>query len=102
MKMQQLSILLQVAICTINVNINQLNSELVVTLSALVQTTLFKYFKVNLHKDCLFWNEQQLCNLKDCSVIESQEDVLKTNRKYLPNTKKIDCLPCVPKWTHSA
>lgn len=63
----------------------ELNTEILDSLLHLSKTTLFKYFKANLHKDCLFWNEQQLCKLKDCTVIESQED-------QIPAKWKKDCL----------
>ena len=51
-----------------------LNKEILDSLQALSTTTLYKFYKANLNKDCLFWNEQQLCNLRDCTVVESQED----------------------------
>ncbi|KAJ3318423.1 hypothetical protein HDV06_000499 [Boothiomyces sp. JEL0866] len=43
------------------------NNELLPILNQLVKTS------ANLHKECKFWREDQLCKLKDCTVHEAQE-----------------------------
>ncbi|KAJ3253562.1 hypothetical protein HK103_000470 [Boothiomyces macroporosus] len=57
------------------------NNELLPILNQLVKTSVFRYYKANLHKECKFWREDQLCNLKDCTVYEAQEDEIPTEWK---------------------
>ncbi|KAJ3273421.1 hypothetical protein HDV01_004491 [Terramyces sp. JEL0728] len=61
------------AICSKDAIIST-NDELLPILNQLVKTSVFRYYKANLHKECKFWREDQLCNLKDCTVREAQED----------------------------
>ena len=43
------------------------------TLSNLVKEKYFRYYKVDLYKDCPFWNENSLCMSKDCTVSKVDE-----------------------------
>ncbi|KAI9102473.1 hypothetical protein DFS34DRAFT_609297 [Phlyctochytrium arcticum] len=61
--------------------IKSVNAELYPMLSELVTTSFFRYWKVNLHRDCPFWPENPLCILKDCSVIEADESELPEHLK---------------------
>ena len=54
------------------------NPELLPILTNLVKTSLFRYFKVNLHKPCLFWNEELLCTMEGCEVVPAGIDEIKT------------------------
>ncbi|KAI0321165.1 endoplasmic oxidoreductin [Amylostereum chailletii] len=42
-------------------------------LHALVQTPFFKYFRVDLYRDCPFWEENILCTNSDCQIITVDE-----------------------------
>ncbi|KAI8826710.1 uncharacterized protein EV422DRAFT_552090 [Fimicolochytrium jonesii] len=53
--------------------IEKVNRELSPILTSLVQTSFFRYWKTALHKDCPFWQENPLCVLRDCSVIEAED-----------------------------
>lgn len=48
------------------------------TLSSLVKEKYFRYYKVDLYKDCPFWNENSLCMSRDCTVSKVDE-VRKSN-----------------------
>lgn len=52
--------------------IGQVNEKLLPVLDVLRKTSLFRYYKANLNKDCPFWNESKLCSLEDCTVVEAQ------------------------------
>ena len=41
-------------------------------LTDVVQRTFFRYFKVNLNKECPFWHEQMMCSIRDCAVLECE------------------------------
>ncbi|CAM9770828.1 unnamed protein product [Scytosiphon promiscuus] len=43
-------------------------------LTSLQKRNFFKYFKVNLEKECPFWEEDGQCMMKDCSVCECSPD----------------------------
>ncbi|KAJ3165070.1 hypothetical protein HDU88_004789 [Geranomyces variabilis] len=53
--------------------IEVVNKKLAPVLNELVSTSFFRYWKTTLHKDCPFWQENPLCVLRDCSVIEAEE-----------------------------
>ncbi|KAJ3145408.1 hypothetical protein HDU86_000929 [Geranomyces michiganensis] len=53
--------------------IEVVNKKLAPVLDELVSTSFFRYWKTTLHKDCPFWQENPLCVLRDCSVIEAEE-----------------------------
>ncbi|RCK64214.1 Endoplasmic reticulum oxidoreductin-1 [Candida viswanathii] len=48
--------------------IDELNNEITPFLSELVQTSYFRYFKINLDKQCKFWNAQHFCATENCAV----------------------------------
>ncbi|KAJ3303658.1 hypothetical protein HDV03_003632 [Kappamyces sp. JEL0829] len=77
--------------------VHSVNKGLLPVLNELVQTSVFRYYKVsrglwliiqaNLHKECPFWAEDLKCSLRDCSVLEAQSDVCRlqeTNRQEIP------------------
>lgn len=43
------------------------------TLKELVETNYFRYYKVDLYRDCPFWNENGLCMNKACGVEKASE-----------------------------
>jgi hypothetical protein len=43
------------------------------TLRELVETNYFRYYKVDLYRDCPFWNENGLCMNKACGVEKASE-----------------------------
>lgn len=47
-------------------------------LGDLVQEKYFRFYKVDLYKDCPFWNENSLCMSRDCTV--SKVDEVSTSR----------------------
>ncbi|CED82463.1 Endoplasmic reticulum membrane-associated oxidoreductin involved in disulfide bond formation [Phaffia rhodozyma] len=49
------------------------NSELYPWLHRLVQTPFFKYYKIDLYKECPFWYENVFCMNRDCSVETANE-----------------------------
>ncbi|CAK9147716.1 unnamed protein product [Ilex paraguariensis] len=54
--------------------VDHLNQEVLrPLLEELVKTPFFRYFKVKLWCDCLFWPEDGMCRLRDCSVCECPE-----------------------------
>ncbi|ORY08253.1 endoplasmic reticulum oxidoreductin 1 [Basidiobolus meristosporus CBS 931.73] len=48
--------------------INTVNEHISTQLHKLVQTPFFRYYKLNLYKQCPFWPNNYLCNRKDCNV----------------------------------
>jgi Endoplasmic Reticulum Oxidoreductin 1 (ERO1) len=50
------------------VTVENLNQQIYPILVDLRKTSVFRYFKVNLYKDCPFWREELLCTNPDCSV----------------------------------
>ncbi|ORY01399.1 endoplasmic reticulum oxidoreductin 1 [Basidiobolus meristosporus CBS 931.73] len=48
--------------------IRNLNEKLSPELHNLVQTPFFRYYKLNLYKQCPFWPDNYLCNREDCNV----------------------------------
>jgi len=48
--------------------IDDLNKNIRPSLGELIQTSYFKYFKVNLDKQCKFWNAQHFCATENCAV----------------------------------
>ncbi|XP_060081648.1 ERO1-like protein beta [Ylistrum balloti] len=62
--------------CTCKVeNLDTLNNEKIFpVLQSLLQKDYFRYFKVNLKKQCPFWTDDSRCAMKDCSVSTCEED----------------------------
>ena len=50
-----------------------LNEALMKPLSELVKTPYFRYYKVDLFKDCPFWHENGFCMNRDCGVEVADE-----------------------------
>ncbi|KAI8361998.1 endoplasmic reticulum Oxidoreductin 1-domain-containing protein [Mortierella sp. GBAus27b] len=48
--------------------VGRLNVEFSTKLHEIVNMPFFRYFKVNLYKECPFWNNAGLCMNRDCSV----------------------------------
>ncbi|KAM9888964.1 hypothetical protein OXX79_012486, partial [Metschnikowia pulcherrima] len=48
--------------------IDTINAEIRPVLSKLMHTSFFKYFKLDLDKQCKFWNAQHFCATKNCAV----------------------------------
>merc|ERR1712062_216816 len=44
------------------------NNQIYPRLKSLLARNYFRYFKVNLYKDCPFWTDDSRCALKDCAV----------------------------------
>ncbi|KAH9978619.1 endoplasmic oxidoreductin [Lactifluus volemus] len=53
--------------------IESVNNVLFDQLHELVQTPFFKYFRVDLYRECPFWEENVFCMNKDCSIITVDE-----------------------------
>jgi hypothetical protein len=53
--------------------IDETNDVLSPLLDQLVQRKFFRYYKVNLHKKCNFWNADMKCNRPDCAVEEVED-----------------------------
>ncbi|KAG0226254.1 hypothetical protein BGW42_003790 [Actinomortierella wolfii] len=54
--------------------VDRLNVDFSTQLQQLVKTPFFRYFKVNLYKDCPFWDGSGLCMNRDCSVETMSEE----------------------------
>ncbi|EMG49616.1 ERO1 Endoplasmic reticulum oxidoreductin-1 [Candida maltosa Xu316] len=48
--------------------IDELNNDISPYITDLVKTSYFRYFKVNLDKQCKFWNAQHFCATENCAV----------------------------------
>lgn len=81
--------------------IDELNNEIGPYLSELVKTSYFRYFKINLDKQCKFWNAQHFCATENCAVeiledfnwTQITNDNLKPSKLgelSLPNSSAID------------
>ena len=44
------------------------------TAKSLRERTFFRYFKVNLYSECIFWQDGHECARRSCSICECQED----------------------------
>ncbi|KAF8502247.1 endoplasmic oxidoreductin, partial [Russula emetica] len=53
--------------------IESVNHVLYNQLHELVQTPFFKYFRVDLYRECPFWDENVVCMNRDCSIITVDE-----------------------------
>ncbi|KAL5008292.1 hypothetical protein ScPMuIL_013873 [Solemya velum] len=50
------------------------NNHIYPRLQSLLTKNYFRYFKVNLHKECPYWSDDSRCALKDCHVSQCAED----------------------------
>ena len=48
--------------------LESINKKLFPTLIALVKTDFFKFYKVNLHRGCRFWQSNSICTSPKCEV----------------------------------
>ncbi|KAL1925164.1 uncharacterized protein VTP21DRAFT_47 [Calcarisporiella thermophila] len=53
--------------------VERINADLSPRLHDLVRTKFFKYYKLNLYRECPFWNEYGLCTNRDCTVATMDE-----------------------------
>ncbi|KZV73287.1 endoplasmic oxidoreductin [Peniophora sp. CONT] len=53
--------------------IESVNPDLYEQLHALVETPFFRYFRVDLYRDCPFWDENSLCVNEDCRIVTVDE-----------------------------
>ncbi|KAG0340041.1 hypothetical protein BG000_000833 [Podila horticola] len=53
--------------------VGKLNVDFSSKLHEIVDMPFFRYFKVNLYKECPFWSHEGLCMNRDCSVETMQE-----------------------------
>ncbi|KAI9508229.1 endoplasmic oxidoreductin [Russula earlei] len=53
--------------------IESVNNVLYDQVHELVQTPFFKYFRVDLYRECPFWEENVFCMNRDCSIITVDE-----------------------------
>lgn len=67
----------------------EINQNLFGALHELVQTTFFRYFKVNLNRRCPFWKNDGMCMNRDCAVTEADEREIPEQWKSA-NLSKVD------------
>lgn len=53
--------------------IESVNGEIYSALSELVQTPFFKYFQVDLYRECPFWQENGFCMNRECGITTVDE-----------------------------
>jgi len=56
--------------------VDQINKEIHPVIAELVKKNFFKFFRVNLNRQCPFWPDDGSCALKDCSVAACKEEEL--------------------------
>ena len=66
--------------CTVLNTIDRFNEDLHGKLVKLLNQDYFKYFYYNNQKACLFWNVQDNCRTRDCSVEICDEHKLPKGR----------------------
>ncbi|PCH43784.1 endoplasmic oxidoreductin [Wolfiporia cocos MD-104 SS10] len=54
-------------------SIESVNDELFEELHALVETPFFKYFRVDLYRECPFWQENGFCMNRECAITTVDE-----------------------------
>ncbi|TPX47097.1 hypothetical protein SeMB42_g03470 [Synchytrium endobioticum] len=54
--------------------VEDIHKTLAYDVSQLVSTSVFRYFKINVYKDCPFWREDMLCFQRDCEVEAADEE----------------------------
>lgn len=69
--------------CTCKIEtIDSFNSKFVIPkMSGILAKSYFRYFKVNMHRDCPFWTDDGRCILRDCAVEECPENDLPVGLK---------------------
>ena len=64
--------------CTSYASLDDLNSDLSVSLNDALQSDFFAYYRLNLYKQCPYWNDEtSMCGNRACAVdtIDNEEDV---------------------------
>ncbi|KAJ3117610.1 hypothetical protein HDU96_006208 [Phlyctochytrium bullatum] len=56
--------------------VDEVNKNIFTQISELVTTTFFKYYKVDLTKECPFWPDDRRCMNRDCAVQEVTDENL--------------------------
>ncbi|KAJ1659478.1 endoplasmic oxidoreductin-1 [Dispira simplex] len=80
-------------------SIERVNQQLTPLLRQLAQSKYFRYYKVNLHKQCPFWSSEGQCFLEDCMVEPADEKELPEelqNHAAHPDMDEIDFSPFGP------
>ncbi|KAI8335450.1 hypothetical protein BC941DRAFT_430361 [Chlamydoabsidia padenii] len=57
-------------------SVESIQSDTFPKIQALVKSKFFKYYKLNLWRECPFWNDDGLCMNRDCSVETTDESLL--------------------------
>lgn len=77
---------------TVEKDIN--SSNFVALLSGLVREKYFRFYKVDLYKDCPFWSENSLCMSRDCTVSKVDE-VSGVSSAFMPSVSPLTRLATV-------
>jgi hypothetical protein len=54
-------------------SIDSVNDQLYTVLRNLVQTPFFRYFQVDLYRECPFWQENGFCMNRECAITTVDE-----------------------------
>lgn len=54
--------------------IEAMNREISVNIKPLLSSLYFRYYKINLHRECPFWKENPVCGRQTCTVSKCQTD----------------------------
>lgn len=54
-------------------SVDTANDKLVLNLKELVQTPFFRYFRIDLYRECPFWHDNGLCMSRDCAITSVDE-----------------------------
>ncbi|KAI8089114.1 endoplasmic reticulum Oxidoreductin 1-domain-containing protein [Halteromyces radiatus] len=57
-------------------SVESIQGDMFPKVEALVKSKFFKYYKLNLWRECPFWNDDGLCMNRDCSVQTTDESLL--------------------------
>ncbi|RUP37945.1 hypothetical protein BC936DRAFT_138431, partial [Jimgerdemannia flammicorona] len=55
--------------------VEKVNEDLYGQIQDLVKTKFFRYYKLNLYRECPFWHEDGLCMNRDCAVATVDDEV---------------------------
>ncbi|WAR18443.1 ERO1B-like protein [Mya arenaria] len=77
------------------------NDQIYPRMKSLLSRNFFRYFKVNLHKECPFWADDSRCAMKNCAVEMCTQDDLpfglkeeedkESENKYIEKAQSEDC-----------
>ncbi|RUS18101.1 hypothetical protein BC937DRAFT_89148 [Endogone sp. FLAS-F59071] len=54
--------------------VEKVNEDLYGRIQDLIKTKFFRYYKLNLYKECSFWSDDGLCMNRDCSVATVEDE----------------------------